>query len=73
MLPKDSLHPRISDKVWAAFLSGDNDVAVFEAMKAIEVYVREAAKLPDSFLGIKLARTAFGPANGPLTDLAAGY
>lgn len=71
MLPKDSLHSRIADKVWAAFLRGDYDVAVFQAMKAVEVYVREAAKLPDSLLGTKLARTAFDAVNGPLTDLAA--
>jgi uncharacterized protein (TIGR02391 family) len=71
MLPKDSLHSRIADKVWAAFLRGDYDVAVFQAMKAVEVYVRESAKLPESLLGTKLARTAFDPANGPLTDLSA--
>jgi uncharacterized protein (TIGR02391 family) len=68
MLSKDSLHPRIADKVWVAFLRGDYDVAVFQAMKAVEVYVREAAKLPDSLLGVKLARTAFDPSSGPLTD-----
>ena len=33
------------------------------------VYVREAAKLPESLLGTKLARTAFDPTSGPLTDL----
>jgi len=71
MLPKDSLHSRIADKVWAAFLRGDYDVTVFQAMKAVEVYVRESARLPESLLGTKLARTAFDPANGPLTDLAA--
>jgi uncharacterized protein (TIGR02391 family) len=71
MLPKESLHPRIADTVWSAFLRGDYDVAVFQAMKAVEVYVREAAKLPDSLLGVKLARNAFDPANGPLTDPAA--
>jgi hypothetical protein len=47
MLPKDSLHPRLADKVWSAFLRGEYDVAAFQAMKAVEVYVREAAKLPD--------------------------
>jgi len=40
-------------------------------MKSVEVYVREAAKLPESLLGTKLARTAFDPTNGPLADLTA--
>lgn len=71
MLPKDSLHSRIADKVWAAFLRGEYDVAVFLAMKAVEVYVRESANLSESLLGTKLARSAFDPNNGPLTDLAA--
>lgn len=41
MLPKDSLHPRLADKVWSAFLRGEYDVAAFQAMKAVEVYVRK--------------------------------
>jgi uncharacterized protein (TIGR02391 family) len=71
MLPKDSLHSRIADKVWAAFRRGDYDVAVFQAMKAVEVYVRDAAKLSEGLLETKQARTAFDPTNGPHTDLAA--
>src|SRR4051812_17617199 len=42
-LPKDALHPRIANTVWAAFMRGEFDVAVFQAMKAVEVAVREAA------------------------------
>jgi hypothetical protein len=36
MLRKESLHPRIADRVWSAFLRGEYDVAVFQAMKAVE-------------------------------------
>jgi uncharacterized protein (TIGR02391 family) len=68
MLPKDSLHPRLADKVWSAFLRGEYDVAAFQAMKAVEVYVREAAALPDGVIGTNLMRTAFHPNTGQLTD-----
>ncbi len=47
---------------------GERPAFVVDAMKAVEVYVREAAKLPNTPLGVKLARTAFDPANGPLTS-----
>jgi uncharacterized protein (TIGR02391 family) len=40
-------------------------------MKAVEVAVRSAASLPQSLLGVKLMRTAFGPESGPLTDMPA--
>jgi len=71
MLPKESLHPRLADKVWSAFLRGEYDVAVFQAMKAVEVSVREASGLPDSLLGVNLMRSAFNPGSGPLTDTLA--
>jgi hypothetical protein len=41
-LPKDGLHPRLAATVWLAFMRGDYDVAVFQAMKAVEVSVRVA-------------------------------
>jgi hypothetical protein len=43
MFPKDALHPRIRQKVWMAFMRGEFDVAAFQAMKAVEVSVREAS------------------------------
>lgn len=70
-LPKEALHPRISDVVWHAFIRGEYDVAVFQAMKAVEVAVREGAGMPDALLGVRLMRAAFAPKNGPLTDGAA--
>lgn len=49
-----------------AFMRGEYDVAVFQAMKAVEIAVREASG--SSELGVKLMRDAFRPDNGPLTD-----
>lgn len=71
MLPKDALHPRISDKTWSAFMRGEFDVAAFQAMKAVEVAVREASGLSNDLLGVRLMRKAFDPKDGPLTDLQA--
>jgi uncharacterized protein (TIGR02391 family) len=69
-LPKETLHPRISDVVWQAFIRGQYDVAVLQAMKAVEVAVHEAAGLPAKDIGTTLMRKAFDPDNGPLTDTA---
>lgn len=71
MLPKESLHPRISNKAWSAFMRSEFDVAVFQAMKAVEVATREAAGLPNDLIGVKLMRRAFDPRDGPLTDMEA--
>jgi uncharacterized protein (TIGR02391 family) len=71
LLPKEVLHPKLSDKVWMAFMRGEFDVAAFQAMKAVEVAVRDAAGLPDSLLGTKLMQAAFAPENGPLADMSA--
>jgi hypothetical protein len=68
-LPRDALHPSIADKVWAAFLRGEYDVAVFQAMKAVEVAVRDASGLGNSSIGVALMRAAFHPDRGPLSDL----
>jgi uncharacterized protein (TIGR02391 family) len=71
MLPKESLHPRIADKVWMAFMRGEFDVADFQAMKAVEVAVREAAQLENKLVGVPLMREAFAPERGRLTDMNA--
>ena len=69
-LPRNQLHPRIAHKVWASFLRGDYDTAVFQAFKEVEVRVREAAQCEDADLGVSLMRKAFGE-RGPLTDASA--
>lgn len=72
-IPKDALHPTIREDVWALYHRGKYDTAVFEAMKAVEVAVRDAGRLPASLLGVKLMRAAFAPPPnaGPLTDAGA--
>jgi uncharacterized protein (TIGR02391 family) len=71
MLPKEALHSRISGPVWMSFMRGEFDTAAFQAMKAVEVAVREAAGLNASDIGTKLMRKAFDVDRGPLTDTAA--
>lgn len=70
LLPREILHQRIADPVWLAFMRGEFDVAAFQAMKAVEVYVREASGANNSLLGVKLMQEAFRD-NGPLADMTA--
>lgn len=71
LLDKGALHPRLRERAWSAFMRGEYDVAVFQAMKGVEVAVREAAGLTDADIGVPLMRTAFDVKNGPLTDKGA--
>ena len=68
-LPRQLLHPRIAQKVWAPFLRGDYEMAVFQAFTEVEVEVRKAAKCADTDIGVNLMRKAFR-AGGPLADAA---
>jgi uncharacterized protein (TIGR02391 family) len=70
-IAKDALHPDIREDVWALYHRGKYDSAVFEAMKAVEVSVREAAGPAASDIGTKLMRKAFHVDDGALTDNAA--
>jgi uncharacterized protein (TIGR02391 family) len=70
-LPKETLHPKISNSVWQAFMRGEYDVAVFQAMKAVEVGVRDAAGLSLKDIGTALMRKAFDSETGALTDMSA--
>jgi uncharacterized protein (TIGR02391 family) len=70
-LDKAILHPSIADKVWSAFMRGEYDVAVFQAMKGVEVHVRDAGGFTAGDLGVDLMRKAFHEENGPLTDKSA--
>lgn len=69
-LNRDLLHPTIAEKVWLAFVRGDFAEAVFTAMRAVEIAVRDAGGLPRKQVGTKLMQTAFGQ-SGPLRDLEA--
>jgi uncharacterized protein (TIGR02391 family) len=71
LLPKHLLHPLIAVKVWATFLRGDYDTAVFQSFKEIEVAVRTAGGYTAADYGVPLMHKAFEKNNGPLTDTAA--
>ena len=68
--PKDSLHSKLQEDVWALYHRGKYDTAVFEAMKSVEIAVREAAALAPKDIGTDLMRKAFDPDNGPLADMS---
>lgn len=68
LLPKGQLHPIIAQKVWALFLRGDYDTAIFQAFKEVEVAVRSAGDFPPEEIGTALMRKAFDARNGVLTD-----
>lgn len=69
-LPKETLHQRIRQRVWSAFVRGEFDTAIFQALKAVEVYVREAAGFDRAQHGTAMMRAAFHVETGPLTDMS---
>jgi uncharacterized protein (TIGR02391 family) len=71
LLPKKALHPRIAERVWMAFMRAEFDVAVFQAMKAVEIAVRQVAGYENHSKGVAMMRDAFRPELGPLTDRSA--
>ena len=56
-----ALHPRLAQRIEQQFLLGEYELAVFAAMKEVEVRVRELAGSPSSLLGVKLMQQAFSP------------
>jgi uncharacterized protein (TIGR02391 family) len=68
LLPRKMLHPVLVTKVWATFLRGDYDTAIFQAFKEVEVAVRTKGGFAATDFGIELMRKAFHTQNGPLTD-----
>jgi uncharacterized protein (TIGR02391 family) len=68
LLPRESLHPVVAEKVFAPFLRGDYETAVFAAFKEVEIAVRAAAGLPDQLIGVDLMRRAFDTNAGTLRD-----
>ena len=71
LLPRKLLHPAISEKIYAMFMRGDYDTAVFQGFKELEVAIRQAGAFSDTDVGIDLARRAFKPEIGPLSDKSA--
>lgn len=67
-LNRELIHPAISEEVWLSFVRGKFAQAVFEAMRAVEIAVREAAGLPEGDHGVPMIRRAFHKDTGKLTD-----
>lgn len=67
-LNRDLLHPAIAEEVWLSFIRGRFAAAVFEAMRAVEIAVREAAGFPEGDHGVPMIRRAFHKDTGPLRD-----
>ncbi|GAH88163.1 unnamed protein product, partial [marine sediment metagenome] len=68
LLPSNNLDPKLLQKVKPTFIRGDYDTSVFQAFKEVEVRIRELSGLPSTIVGVNLARNAFDPNNGVLTD-----
>ena len=68
LLPQRQLHPIIAQKVWAMFLRGDYDIAVFQGFKEVEIAVREAGEYAETDYGTTLMGKAFNIKTGKLTD-----
>jgi uncharacterized protein (TIGR02391 family) len=69
--PKELLHPRILERAWPAYMRTDFDNAAFEAMKAVEIVVRDAAGYGPEKIGVNLIQDAFSQGKGPLADTIA--
>ena len=69
--PNALLHPRILEKAWPAYMRTDFDNAAFEAMKAVEIAVRDAAGYGSDKIGVNLIQDAFSQGKGPLADTTA--
>ncbi|MEP6643281.1 MAG: TIGR02391 family protein [Acidobacteriaceae bacterium] len=69
--PKELLHQRILEKSWPAYMRTDFDGAAFEATKAVEIAVRDAAGYGPEKIGVNLIQEAFSQGKGPLADIAA--
>lgn len=68
LLPRSLLHERIGEKAWLSFVRGSYATAVFEAMREVEIAVREGAGFAQGEHGVPMIRRAFHKDTGPLTD-----
>lgn len=68
LLPRALLHYRIADNAWLSFVRGNYATAVFEAMREVEIAVREGAGFAQGEHGVPMIRKAFHKESGPLTD-----
>ena len=68
-LRREILHSSIATDVWLDFARGKFDVAIFQAMKAVEIAVRSKSGASEKDYGVALTNWAFHTENGPLTDM----
>lgn len=69
-LRPELLHPAIGRDVYLDFARGDFGIAIFRAMREVEIVVRAKSGLAQNIFGVDLMRRAFNTENGPLTDLS---
>lgn len=67
--PRELLHPRIAERVWAALARADYADAVFIGFRSVEEAVREAGRYDPKDVGVPLMRKALDPRIGPLTKM----
>lgn len=67
LLQRDMLHPATAAAAWQSFMRSDYSTAVFQAMRQVEIAVREAAGFAQGEHGVPMIRRAFGRM-GPLSD-----
>ena len=67
-LPEHEFHSMIPQNVWSSFFQKAYGSAVFEALRQVEINVREAAGYESTDYGTDLMRRAFHVDNGSLTD-----
>jgi uncharacterized protein (TIGR02391 family) len=68
LLPREMIHAKLNIEAWPLFIKGQHDLAVFAAFKAVEIAVRDASGLDESWVGEKLMRKAFNKEDGVLAD-----
>ncbi|TWB33101.1 TIGR02391 family protein [Nitrospirillum pindoramense] len=67
-LPRDRLHPTIDKAVWSSFIHGDYDCAALQALKKLEVRIRDAAGISVGTTGKSVIEEAFKKDDGKLYD-----
>lgn len=68
LLPRNVLDPILSKKVWSSYIRGEFETAIFSAFKEVEIRMRKAAGASNKDITVNLARKAFNPETGVLTD-----
>lgn len=68
LIPKGVMDSILEKKIWSTFIRGDFEIAIFAAFREVEVRIRTVGGYPNTDIGVPLARKAFNPSSGPLTD-----